>query len=80
MNILGTAIMKRFYPAAAWRTKRFWGGSKPGQDASNLFDKYTRTSFAVLDRAGHNLQIEQPGLFNALMHEWLDRVEENGIK
>ncbi|BCG56923.1 alpha/beta fold hydrolase [Paenibacillus sp. URB8-2] len=50
------------------------------QDASILLDKYTRTSFAVLDRAGHNLQIEQPGLFNALMHEWLDRVEEDGLK
>jgi len=24
--------------------------------------------------AGHNLQIEQPALFDALMLEWLDRV------
>jgi hypothetical protein len=30
----------------------------------------------VLDRAGHNLQIEQSRLFTALVHEWLDRVEE----
>jgi pimeloyl-ACP methyl ester carboxylesterase len=35
---------------------------------------YPRATFAVLDVAGHNLQIEQPRLFNALMHEWLDRV------
>jgi hypothetical protein len=31
----------------------------------------------VLDRAGHNLQIEQEALFNALVNEWLDRVGEN---
>jgi len=30
----------------------------------------------VLDRAGHNLQIEQEDLFNALVNEWLDRVED----
>jgi pimeloyl-ACP methyl ester carboxylesterase len=28
-----------------------------------------------LDTAGHNLQVEQPVLFNALIQEWLDRVE-----
>lgn len=38
---------------------------------------YPRASFVVLDRAGHNLQIEQNHLFNALVGEWLDRVEEN---
>jgi len=29
-----------------------------------------------LDTAGHNLQIEQPQLFNTLVNEWLDRIEE----
>lgn len=32
-------------------------------------------SYVVLDRAGHNLQIEQPELFNALVKEWLERIE-----
>lgn len=45
-------------------------------DASQLIEKYPRGTFAVLDRAGHNLQIEQEGLFNCLVSEWLDRVEE----
>ncbi|AHV95237.1 alpha/beta fold hydrolase [Paenibacillus sabinae] len=49
-------------------------------DAFSILNKYTRTSFAVLDRAGHNLQIEQPELFNALVQEWLNRVEEDGNK
>ncbi|CAM02087.1 hypothetical protein SACE_2808 [Saccharopolyspora erythraea NRRL 2338] len=35
---------------------------------------YPRASFAVLDVAGHNLPIEQPELFGALVLEWLDRV------
>lgn len=39
-----------------------------------LLPHYPRASFAVLDVAGHNLQIEQPELFDALMLEWLDRV------
>ncbi|NJC23332.1 pimeloyl-ACP methyl ester carboxylesterase [Arthrobacter pigmenti] len=45
-------------------------------DTYPLLANYPRASFVVLDRAGHNLQIEQPGLFDALMVEWLDRVEE----
>ncbi len=31
--------------------------------------------FAVLDAAGHNAQIEQPALCEALLSEWLYRVE-----
>lgn len=45
-------------------------------DAYPLLDHYPRASFAVLDRAGHNLQFEAPGLFEALVAEWLDRVAE----
>jgi pimeloyl-ACP methyl ester carboxylesterase len=44
-------------------------------DQFELLAHYPRASFAVLDIAGHNLQIEQPHLFNTLMLEWLDRVE-----
>lgn len=43
------------------------------QDAWSLLPHYPRSSFAVLDCAGHNLQIEQPALFTELVHEWLDR-------
>lgn len=45
------------------------------RDAWALLDHYPRATVAVLDRAGHNAQIEQPELFGALVHEWLDRVE-----
>ncbi len=41
-----------------------------------IMDQFPRASFAVLDRAGHNLQIEQPAVFNALVADWLDRSEE----
>lgn len=47
------------------------------RDAWTILEKYPRATFAVLDRAGHNLQIEQTHLFNALVKEWLDRVEES---
>lgn len=46
-------------------------------DTWAILENYPRASLAVLDRAGHNLQIEQAALFNALVHEWLDRVEES---
>jgi pimeloyl-ACP methyl ester carboxylesterase len=44
------------------------------RDQWDLLEHYPRASFAVLDRAGHNLQQEQPVLFEALVEEWLDRV------
>ncbi|KQL52797.1 2-hydroxy-6-oxo-6-phenylhexa-2,4-dienoate hydrolase [Heyndrickxia shackletonii] len=47
------------------------------KDALGLLNKYPRGTFAILDRAGHNLQIEQPHLFNHLVNEWLDRMEES---
>ena len=47
------------------------------KDAWNILEKYPRATFAVLDRAGHALGVEQEILFQALVHEWLDRVEEN---
>jgi pimeloyl-ACP methyl ester carboxylesterase len=46
------------------------------RDALAIAHSYTRATIAVLDRAGHNLQIEQPRMFEALAGEWLDRVEE----
>ena len=46
------------------------------QDAWTILENYPRATFAVLDRAGHALQIEQDNLFNSLVNEWLNRVEE----
>ncbi len=45
-------------------------------DAWSILENYPRGTFVVLDRAGHGLMIEQRGMFNALVNEWLDRVEE----
>lgn len=45
-------------------------------DSWKILENYPRATLAVLDRAGHNLQIEQERLFNTLVDEWLDRVEE----
>jgi pimeloyl-ACP methyl ester carboxylesterase len=45
-------------------------------DVYALLPHYPYASFVVLDTAGHNLQIEQPVLFDALMGEWLDRVSQ----
>jgi pimeloyl-ACP methyl ester carboxylesterase len=46
------------------------------RDQWDILENYPRATFAVLDRAGHRLQIEQEELFNALVNEWLDRVKE----
>jgi pimeloyl-ACP methyl ester carboxylesterase len=46
------------------------------RDAWNLLEHYPRSTFAVLDRAGHALTLEQSTLFNTLVGEWLNRVVE----
>jgi pimeloyl-ACP methyl ester carboxylesterase len=46
------------------------------RDAWQILEKYPRATFAVLDRAGHNLPLAQDHLFDALVGEWLDRLEE----
>lgn len=48
-------------------------GYKP---AWGILDNYPRGTFAVLDRAGHFLDLEQVPLLHALTGEWLNRVEE----
>jgi len=47
------------------------------RDGWDILEKYPRATFAVLDRAGHALGVEQEGLFQALIREWLERVEES---
>jgi pimeloyl-ACP methyl ester carboxylesterase len=43
--------------------------------AVDLVDAYPHASLAVLDAAGHALPHEQPELLDALLAEWLVRVE-----
>ncbi|MCB2294513.1 alpha/beta hydrolase [Clostridium algoriphilum] len=47
------------------------------KDAWSILDNYPRATFAVLDKAGHNLQIEQVELFNSLVTEWIVRVNDS---
>jgi pimeloyl-ACP methyl ester carboxylesterase len=46
------------------------------KDAIGIVDNYSRGTFAILDRAGHGLEVEQESIFNCLAREWLDRVEK----
>lgn len=43
--------------------------------AWELLEHFPRATFAVLDRAGHALPHEQPGLIRALVTEWLHRCK-----
>jgi pimeloyl-ACP methyl ester carboxylesterase len=45
-------------------------------DAWNILENFPRATFCILDKAGHNLQIEQEELFNSLINEWLDRTNK----
>lgn len=45
------------------------------RDLWELVEDYPRATFAVLDVAGHNMQIEQPELFEAMTQNWIERVE-----
>jgi pimeloyl-ACP methyl ester carboxylesterase len=49
------------------------------RDHWQLIENFPRATFAILDKAGHNLQIEQDGLFSALVKEWLERVRGEGF-
>ncbi|HEX3039295.1 MAG TPA: alpha/beta hydrolase [Caproiciproducens sp.] len=44
------------------------------RDAWDILENYTRATFAALDYAGHNLQIEQQELFESMINEWLART------
>lgn len=46
------------------------------RDHWQLIENYSRASFVILDKAGHNLQIEQDVLFSELVKEWLNRVAD----
>jgi pimeloyl-ACP methyl ester carboxylesterase len=42
----------------------------------SMIEQFPRGTFAVLDSAGHLLDVEQPRLRHTLIADWLDRVEE----
>ncbi len=44
------------------------------RDPWSILESYRRCTFAVLDMAGHAVQIERDRLFGALVHDWLDRL------
>ena len=46
------------------------------RDAWDILENFPRGTYAVLDRAGHGLMVEQRKIFNALVNEWLFRVAE----
>jgi pimeloyl-ACP methyl ester carboxylesterase len=47
-------------------------GFRPAWD---LLDEFPRATCAVLDMAGHQLgRVERPGLFRALVGDWLERM------
>lgn len=49
------------------------------QDIIEIIDGYPRATLAVLDKAGHNLQIEQPELFESLVGEWITRTNQQSL-
>ncbi len=47
------------------------------RDIWNILELFPRSTFAILDRAGHAVSSEQRSLFVALTHEFFNRVEES---
>jgi pimeloyl-ACP methyl ester carboxylesterase len=46
-------------------------------DAWKMTSVFPRATFAVLDKTGHLVNLEQSGLFEALAGEWLERLEDS---
>ena len=44
-------------------------------DAWGLLDDYPRATYAVLDSADHDLPVVNHSLYQALVSDWLDRME-----
>ena len=49
------------------------------RDSLRLLELYPRSTFAVLDRGGHDLPVDEQDVFEALVLDWLKRVNEWGI-
>ena len=48
-------------------------------DQWRAMGQWPRATFAVLDRAGHGLSLEQPPLLTTLVNDWLDRVTQKDL-
>lgn len=46
------------------------------RDSLRLLELYPRSTFAVLDRGTHGLPIDETGVFEALVRDWITRVDE----
>ena len=46
-------------------------------EAFDVSKQYSRATYAALDRAGHGVYLEQDAIFQLMVNEWLDRVEES---
>ena len=49
------------------------------KDLWKLLEDYPRATFVIIDIAGHNLQIEQPEVFNSLVENFLKRVKNYNL-
>lgn len=45
-------------------------------DLWKILEQYKRASYVVVDKAGHNLEYEQPDIFKTNFVKWLEDVEE----
>ncbi|MGP6087652.1 alpha/beta fold hydrolase [Antarctobacter jejuensis] len=45
------------------------------RDAIDLIDQFPRATLSVLDAAGHGLAFERPALLQALLRDWLARLD-----
>ena len=48
------------------------------KDQFELLNIYLRATYCAFDEAGHNLQIEQPEMFQNMVTHWLINVENEG--
>ncbi|KAJ5851872.1 uncharacterized protein N7529_011257 [Penicillium soppii] len=46
------------------------------RDSARLLELYPRSTYIVLDRGTHALPIDENGLFEALVRDWISRVDE----
>ncbi len=44
-------------------------------DAWPILDDYPRATYVVLDQEGHDLPVGRLALYQALVADWLDRIE-----
>ncbi|SEW33828.1 Pimeloyl-ACP methyl ester carboxylesterase [Ruminococcaceae bacterium KH2T8] len=48
------------------------------KDQFELMEKYINSTYCAVDRAGHNLQIEQPEIFEDIVENWLKEHKDRG--